>query len=228
MNRLELKNIPLYNYWNGEYLCYAAQPVIDGTVLGDHINTAFKECDSENLDYDCKLLALTFSPGLESKYCDRFMKWLLTEKSDAVIPILLCDGDTDFTCLVITAKVRTENYSIFWDEIGIVKNSFDFQDPQFGILHTDSYSDEDWEKYSDIAFESPDSPILKSWYLHNYQEEMFRRLKNGYFPFLQNSENIKVICRPKWQFDRTAYKKMLSFYSYANAIDAYEDMLPKL
>lgn len=57
---------------------------------------------------------------------------------------------------------------------------------------------------------------------------MFRRLKNGYFQFLQNSENLKVICRPKWQFDRTAYKKMLSFYSYANAIDAYEDMLPKL
>lgn len=227
VNRLEIKNIPVHNFWNGRYLCHCVMPVIDGIPLGEHINEAFKASETAQLNYDCKLLTLTFSNELE-EYCSRFMSWVTNSRKDGVIPILVCDDDNDFTCTVITAKVRYENSFVYWDEISLVNNSFDERDPSFGILYTDGYSDKEWEKYSDIAFEAHDSEILKKWYSENYCEEMFLRLKNGYFPFLQDKENTTVICRPKWQFDITAYEKMLGFFSQADIIDAYEDTLPKL
>lgn len=227
MNRLEVKNVPLHNYWDGKYLCHCAVPVIDGKTLGDHINEAFRVSETVKLNYDCNLLTQAFSYEIE-EYCFRFMEWVINSRIDGVIPILVCDGDNDFTCTVITAKVRYDDFFVYWDEISLVNKYFDETDPRFGILYTESYLDKDWEKYSDIAFESPDSDAFKKWCSENYLEEMFRRLKNGYFPFLQNRENTTVICRPKWQFNRTAYEKMLDFFLHADSIDAYENSLPSL
>ena len=197
INRLEIKNIPLYNYWSGEYLCSEAQPVIDGIPLGDHINNALKN-SSVRLDYDCKLLRLTFYHGLEFEYCDRFMEKLLSLKSDAVIPILLCDDDTDFTCTVITAKIRYSDNSVFWDSIGLV-----------------SQISEAFRPHDDDSREC-------------FEEQMFERLCSDYFPFLQQQENITVIYRPQWEFDRSAYEKMLGFYTHTDPVNIKESLLPEL
>lgn len=232
VNRLEIKNAALRNYWDGRYLCQEAQIVIDGSFLGDYINAAARNKKVSGLDnYDHKLLALTFSPGLDFEYCDRFMEKILAERREAVIPILLCDGDMDFTCLTVTAKMRFDESYAYWDEIGHVTGDYwSLDDRAYGILYTDSYTDEDWQKYGDnIALEKVDSPKWQDWISENFQEEQYRRLCNYYYPFLQRKENIEVFAEPHWKFRLSAYEKMLDFFrSTENVCNLHESCLPVL
>ncbi|MGN0696579.1 MAG: hypothetical protein ACI4J5_07450 [Oscillospiraceae bacterium] len=230
MNRLEIKNAALFNYWDGRYLCHEAQIVIDGVFLGDYIDSAVRK-EKLQYDYDSKLLALTFSPGLDFEYCDRFMEKILAEHREAVIPILLCDGDMDFTCTTVTAKMRFDESYAYWDEIGFVTgNYWSLDDRAYGISYTESYSDEDWQRYGDnIALEKVGSPKWRDWVSENFQEEHYRRLCNGYYPFLQRKENIKVFAEPHWKFCLSAYGKMLDFFRSREDIrDIHESCLPVL
>lgn len=228
VNRLEIKNAALRNYWDGRYLCHEAQIVIDGVFLGDYINSAVKK-EKLQYNYDSKLLALTLSPGLDFEYCDRFMEKILAQRREAVIPILLCDGDMDFTCTTVTVKMRFDESYAYWDEIGFVTGRF-ADDRAYGILYTDSYTDEDWQKYGDnIALEKVGSLKWRDWIGENFQEEHFRRLCNYYYPFLQHKENIEIFVAPHWKFPLSAYEKMLDFFRSTEDIrDLHESCLPAL
>ena len=141
------------------------------------------------------------------------MDWILSLRSSTVVPILVCDADQDFTCDVIVAHMRFDEKYAYLDEISLVNNSLLGDDRCYGIADFGAYSDEDWEKYgTTIAFEKVGSPKWNEWVSENFQEEMFRRLKNYYYPFIQNKDNLISICKPHYQFDRTEYEEMLRFY----------------
>ena len=82
-----------------------------------------------------------------------------------------------------------------------------------GILHLESYTEEDWEKYGDnIALEQPRSEAWKRWISENWDEELFRRRMNGTLLYYQNEKHIVWLKEPGWVFDREAYESCVEIY----------------
>lgn len=229
INRLEVKNIPLYNYRNKRFICTEAQPVIDGIPLGEHINIwAEKNGIYEIKGYDCKLLQSTLVPELDDEYCNRFMEMLLKKREAAVIPVMVCDDDRDFSCLILTVRLRFDNSFVYWDEIGYVCGKRE-DDRAFGISYIEGYSERDWELYgNNIALEEPLSSEWKKWVEANTDEELFRRLVNYHFPFWQKRENVETIFRPQWKFKLDTYEKMLCFFRKGCVRNLSDNDLPML
>lgn len=211
-NKLEIRNIPLHNYWDKEFECNEAQLFIDGAALGDILNSFEKV--RKTIDYDCKLLEMTFSKGLEWEYCDDFMTWVLAKRTETVVPILLCDGDTDFSCITITVRMRFDEKYVYWDEVGLVRNELLGNDKEYGISYLDGYTEEDFEKYGvDNAFQIAGTPEWCEWVSENYREEMLCRMKNYYFPFIQDNSHLDILGRFDFKIKLSAYEKMLRFYA---------------
>lgn len=132
-----------------------------------------------------------------------------------VLPLLLCEEDLDFSCIVIVVKVEKTEDFVYWNKIGYVlhENEDVEEEKKRGILYTDSYSEEDWERYGDnIALESVNSPLWKNWISENWDEELYRRRVNYTLPYYQTEGNICWIKDVDWVFDRTEYNKMVNSF----------------
>ncbi len=129
MNHIEVKEIQTPygykdNYW-----------VIDGRALPEYLNTWALESQDEYLKSIGSFLGLCPAWHKDITWAGdiRFV-WKLIEMDSTVLPLLLCEDDLDFSCIVIVVDVEKTKDFVYWKRIGYVLHEKE---------NTDSYSDED-------------------------------------------------------------------------------------
>lgn len=141
--------------------------------------------------------------------------WKVLELDRAVLPLLLCPDDMDFSCIVVVAEVKKTKDFVRWNRVGYVLHTGeDFhEEKKSGILKLEAYSDEDWEKYGDnIALEEVDSPAWSQWISENWVEELYRRRMNYTLPRYQTEGNVFWMKEVNWVFDRLEYENTVQEY----------------
>jgi len=193
------------NYW-----------FIDGKSLPQYLENWSKESQDKYLKSIRKFIGLcpAWNKNIAQKGDVRFV-WNLIEENSAVLPVLLCEDDTDFSFIVIVVDVEKTNDFVYWNRIGYVlhdKEDFE-EEKRNGILNTESYSPEDWEMYGDnIALESVDSPEWLQWIGANWDEELYRRRMNYTAPFYRTEGNVCWIREVSWKFSRAEYEDMVTAF----------------
>lgn len=197
MNHIKIAEIPTgYGYnqyvWN-----------IDETSLFQYLSTwsaDFPDDKTIKMMKPFEDLCPAWVKDLEWQGDVRFV-WKVIDLDSAVLPLLFCPEDTDFSCIVIVVEVeKTENF-VYWNRIGYVLHTnedFD-EEKKNGILNTNMYSDEDWQKYGDnIARE-------------DYQTE----------------GNIFWMQTVNWVFDRYEYEQMVDEYWKLQTIEQLNEFNPR-
>ena len=60
-----------------------------------------------------------WSKSLDCEGDVRFV-WKAVELDKAVLPLLLCSNDVDFTCIVVVAEVEKTEDFVYWNRVGFV------------------------------------------------------------------------------------------------------------
>jgi hypothetical protein len=212
MNHID---ISVKRYDTTEYVEY--EPAIDGCALSEWLDKHTADTNDERIKsfirpFTTLLPAWSFALDW---YGDILFTWKLLRMDEAPVPVLMCEGDADYSCIVIVAEVeKTEDY-VYWNRIGYVNHdneSFD-EEKRMGILCTEAYSDEDWQKYGDnIALEEVDSDGWCQWISEHWTEELFRRRMNYTLPYYRTEGSITWFADTEWVFDRREYESMLKRY----------------
>lgn len=210
MNYIEVQEIQTpYGYKESFWL-------IDKKALPEYLNTWAAESKDKYLKLIGSFFGLcpAWSKELDWAGDIRFV-WSVIEMDSAVLPLLLCPEDLDFSCIVIVVEVEKTKDFVYWNRIGYVlheKEDFE-EEKKNGILNTACYSDEDWEKYGDnIALENVDSPLWKQWISDNWEEELYRRRMNYTLPFYHTEGNVCWIKNVRWEFQRKEYQEMVNTF----------------
>lgn len=207
MNKIEIRNTFLTSG------CQAKSFFIDGLPLYEYINKWLAE--NQNLLQSVTPnddLAICWTNDYDFEGDSKFIKYIL-KQNNAITPILSCPEDFDFSCIVIVADVIKEDNKVIWRRIGMVNHSNESFEKEkcCGILHTDSYSKEDWVLYGDnIALTDVDSPEWRKWIGENWTEELYRRRINYTFSYYQNEQNIDWFCVCDFEFDRDEYDALVA------------------
>ena len=154
--------------------------------------------------------------------------WDVLNMEKAPVPILMCEDDADFSCIVVVVDVEKTKDYVYWNRIGYVNHDNEsFEDEKLhGILFTEAYSDEDWEKYGDnIALEDVDSDNWCQWISDNWEEELYRRRMNYTLPYYRKEGSITWFMETDWEFARSEYEEMLDKYHVLQRIKRAEDYL---
>lgn len=144
----------------------------------------------------------------------KFVRHLINQ-DNAIVPIYMCPDDLDFSCIVIVIDVIKTTDFVYWKRAGYERiQDYDFQEERrSGILYTDSYTDEDWEKYGDnIALAECDSEEWHQWITDNWEEELYRRRMNYTYRKYQQDGNILWFSELNFQFERHEYDEMVKTY----------------
>ena len=206
MNRIEIRK---HTYSTGvKYNVF----YIDGKPLYEYLT----EWLSENPDLLDRLaplddLEICWSDNYDWEGDSLFMKYVLS-KEQAITPILSCPDDFDFSCIVIVADVVKTGDVVRWRRIRSVNHSREsfFEEKKSGILLTEAYTKEDWEKYGDnIALAKVDSREWGDWISNNWTEELYRRRINYTYPYYQNEDNIDWIADCCFEFDKAEYDRVV-------------------
>lgn len=90
-------------------------------------------------------LLFAWSHDIDCKGDRRFVRTLIGMDS-APIPILLCEDDPDFSCIVIVADVEKTEDFVYWNRIGYVTHNGESLEEEMkrGIVYIKSYTDNDW------------------------------------------------------------------------------------
>ena len=202
MTTLEIKNITISKGYENE--CF----FIDGIPFQDYMKKWYWKNDNgipqPLAPFDD--LAVTWTAGFDNDGDARFMKWLLG-KDKLNLPILSCPDDLDFSCIVIVADTEKTDDHVLWKRIGMVNHSAEDKEQakEHGIVFSDNFTDEDWEKYMDAALMRVGSHEWNEWISENWSEELYRRHINYTYPYYQDDRNIDWICDCSWCFDRKEY-----------------------
>jgi len=141
--------------------------------------------------------------------------WYLIGLEKAILPIYMCPDDLDFSCTVVVVEVEKTNNSVHWKRAGyVVEPDYDFQiEKKCGILFTEAYTEEDWDKYGDnIALAECGSDEWHQWIAENWEEELFRRRINYTYANYQKEGNILWFADLNFEFDRVEYDAMVKKY----------------
>lgn len=213
MNHIEIKNITT-SYGYEELHC-----LIDGKSLPAHLEEWASGFDEQTMDYVKTFsdLCPAWTKGLDW-YGDVRFVWKLIEQETAVLPVLLCPDDLDFSCIVIVAEVEKTKDFVCWKRIGYVLHAGEnlVEEKQKGILDLNAYSDRDWDMYGDnIACADVDSEEWRQWISENWDEEVYRRRMNYTYPYYQKEGNIYWIYEMNWVFAGDEYHRMTEeFWKY--------------
>ena len=183
--------------------------VIDGKPLYEYLKEWVHSDEDVLSRPDC--LAVTWTDDYDFEGDAKFMRYVLAQGS-AVTPILSCPDDFDFSCVVVVADVVRQGDQVIWKRIGRVDHTGEILEEELkhGIVYTDAYTEEDWEKYGDnIAFEKVNSPAWRDWISANWAEELYRRRVNYTFPYYQNEKNIIWFADCDFRFGRAEYDKLV-------------------
>ena len=191
------------NYWT-----------IDGVALPNLLDLKIKDIDDDYIQSNIKSflgLCPAWNIDLEWRGDVRFV-WKLIGLDNVPLPLLLCEEDTDFTCIVIVVEVEKTKDFVYWNRIGYVlhdKEDYE-EEKKSGILNLEKYSDEDWEKYGDnIALEKVNSQEWMNWISQHWDEELYRRRMNYTLPYYQKEGNVRWFLEADWSFERSEYEKMV-------------------
>lgn len=207
MNYITVKDIQT------QYHYYESYWIIDGIPIVNYL----EQYKTDSLNWFGSLLELlpTWSGKLIWQWENDFVWEMIDNEEECNIPILVCEEDCDFSCIVIIAHIRKTENIVYWDKIGLLdKSNIDSQEyRESGILCLENYTDEDWEKYGDnIATECYDSVEYWKWVSENNYEENIRRLRNYLKPYMQKEQNIEWIWSPHWEFELKNYETMVEQY----------------
>lgn len=215
-NRIEIQKIH-YIYEQSHHEADLYHCCIDGKSMPEYLqmwSAEYPEDKTVKMMSPFTDLCSAWSKDLEWEGDVRFV-WKTLELNRAVLPLLLCPEDTDFSCIVVVAEVEKTEDTVRWNKVGYVLHTGeDFnEEKKSGILNLKSYSDEDWEKYGDnIALEEADSPAWRQWISENWTEELYRRRMNYTLPFYQTEGNVFWMKETDWVFDRDEYENMVEEY----------------
>lgn len=230
-NRIEIqKTHYIYERFHRETDLYHC--CIDGKSLPEYLriwSADYPEDKTVKMMAPFMDLCPAWSKDLEWEGDVRFV-WKALELDSAVLPLLLCPEDADFSCIVVVAEVEKTKDTVRWNRVGYVLHTGeDFQEEKkSGILNLESYSEEDWERYGDnIALEEADSPAWRQWISENWAEELYRRRMNYTLPYYQAEGSVFWIKETDWVFDRAAYENMLEEYWEITTWEQLEQYKPK-
>ena len=190
--------------------------VIDGERLTNVLEVWASESDDEYLKsmVPFENLCSAWSNELVNAGDIRFV-WKVIDMKSAVLPLFLCEEDSDFSCIVVVVEVEKTTDYVYWNKIGYVlhENESYKEETKNGILNTENYSAEDWEIYGDnIAFETVNSPIWQQWINEHWDEELYRRRINYTLSYYQTEGNIRWVKDVDWIFEIYEYEKMIDKY----------------
>lgn len=182
----------------------------DGNILVDGKELTIMLLEDDELD--------GYYYGLVSSLCNentgelRYIKELVSRKIDCNFPLLICDCDCDFNCTIAVVKVKFCDNCVKWKKIGIVnrENSRTFFENyrNSGIRRVEDWTDEDWEKYGDIAYDLlNDDYFFHDWCSKNWQEELYRRCWGYYHKYFNNDDNIDWTSELNFKFELNEYQK---------------------
>lgn len=188
--------------------------IVDGKLITDYLDEYAK---SNSLSEFGSLHALlsAWSGRLISEWDNDFVWKLIDSNEELNVPILVCEDDCDFSCIVIMVHIRKEKNKVYWDRIGSLDHSnWELEEEQkSGILCLDSYTVDDWKKYGNsIAKAQYNSVEYWNWVGENLYEEHIRRLRNYLKPYMQKEENVKWLHKLNWEFDNEEYNKVIEKY----------------
>lgn len=211
MNSINVKAVTTPYDYDENYL------VIDGKPLTEWFQLFVKEQKDKNIENFGTLLGLYPAWGGELLWKGeiRFVWTLIERQEPTILPLLVCEEDLDLSCMVFVALVRKDDTCIYWDKLGYVlhENEDYKEEVKRGILYTEAYTQEDWEKYGDnIAWESVDSQEWKEWIAKNFDQEMYRRRMNYTLPYYETEGNIQWLKEVNWVFRKEEYEGCVSFY----------------
>ena len=115
MNHIEVQSIQTpYGYKEKFW-------VIDGKALPEYLNMWASESQDAYLKLIDSFFGLcpAWSKELDFKGDIRFV-WKLVGMDSAVLPLLLCADDLDFSCIVIVVEVEKTKDFVYWRRIGYV------------------------------------------------------------------------------------------------------------
>ncbi|MDE7365420.1 MAG: hypothetical protein K2N27_11205 [Ruminococcus sp.] len=159
--------------------------------------------------------------GLVSSLCNenqgeiRYIKELISRKLDCNFPILICDCDCDFHCTIAVVKAKFCDDCVKWEKIGIVSGKEKTDRKVFfekyrnsGIRRVEDWTDKDWEKYGDIAYDLlQDDNFFDDWCGKNWQNELYRRCWGYYHKYFNNDNNIDWTSELDYKFQMNEYQK---------------------
>lgn len=211
MNHIKIET--MHTTYGHEYFLQS----IDGKILPEYLQSwadAFPDDKRVRGLAPFSDLWPAWSKSLEWEGDVRFV-WKTLELDKAVLPLLLCPDDVDFTCIVVVAEVEKTEDFVYWNRVGFVLHDReDFaEEKKNGILNWEAYSDKDWERYGDnIAWEEVNSPAWYQWISENWVEELYRRRMNYTLPYYQTEGNVFWMKETNWVFDRSEYESMVQEY----------------
>lgn len=207
MNHIEVRNfLTPYGYEESYW-------VIDGKALPEYLELWSAELRDEYLTSMKPFSGLcpAWSKELNWQGDVRFV-WKLIDMDTTILPLLLCEEDLDFSCIVIVVEVEKTKDFVYWNRVGyVLHENEDFEEEKKnGILNLEFYSDEDWLKYGDnIALENVGSSVWERWICKNWDEELYRRRMNYTLKYYQSEGNICWMKETNWVFDRYEYDCMV-------------------
>ena len=211
MNTITVQKILTPYGYKEDYL------VIDDIPITTYLDRCVKSLKNESLNNFDSFLGLYPAWGndmvLQSE--SRFVWTLILRDKPTNLPILVCEDDLDLSCIVIVVSVRKEGNYIYWDKIGKISHEgYSRQDDiKSGILHLESYTDEDWNKYGDnIAIAELGSSEWYNWISENWEEENYRRLMNYSLQYFHDSKNIVWLGDLNFIFSKQEYDLCISHY----------------
>ncbi|MBQ8983887.1 MAG: hypothetical protein IJ079_09910 [Lachnospiraceae bacterium] len=197
------------NYWT-----------IDGVDLPTLLDLHVKDTDDDYIKSEIKSFAglcPAWNLDLEWRGDVRFV-WKLIGMDSVTLPLLLCEDDKDFTCIVVVVEMEKNSDFVYWNRIGYVlhdNENFD-DEKKSGIMDLEKYSEDDWEKYGDnIALAEIDSKEWRQWINEHWDEELYRRRMNYTLPYYKKAENIKWFVQTDWVFDCNEYESMVDKFRKA-------------
>ena len=191
--------------------------VIDDIPIALHLEKCIKNLENESLNTFDSLLGLYPAWGVDLVLQSerRFVWTLILRDEPTNLPILVCEDDLDLSCIVIVVAVRKEGEYIYWDKIGKISHeNYNKQiDLQRGILHLESYTDEDWDKYGDnIATAKLGSSEWDDWISKNWSEENYRRLMNYSLSYYHDNNNVVWLGDLNFIFTKKEYDLCISHF----------------
>jgi hypothetical protein len=126
----------------------------------------------------------------------------------------------------IVAQIEQNKDYIYLVRLGTAINieTDTYKENQYGILYTNSYSDNDWELYGDnIAMCDADSLDYRSWVEKNYQEELYRRFKNYKEKRLLQGESVKWYKETEFRYDKCLLRSKLKRYWIQDTITFFKE-----
>lgn len=210
MNHIEVKKIPTQYGYEERYW------VIDGKSLPEYLDMWADESEDSFLKSIQPFLGLYPAWGRQLNWeGDIRFVWKMIDMDSVILPLLVCEDDLDFDCIVIVADVEKTKDCVYWKRIGYVLHDNEDleEEKKNGILNLSVYSDDDWEKYGDnIALEHVNSPEWNEWISKNWDEELYRRRMNYTLPYYQTEGSICWIKDSDWVFERFEYDQMVKTF----------------